>query len=526
MPEKRLFEKLRLLKWVVWVLLTVSFMLLSFYLITRFEKNFIIVTVILSGPIEFIFIKKTWDGFAAYVQKHFSLLIVYFCAALAIVVEMYIDRGYPDMNTICYPLPFLGVHIFRLRWFALTTPALFYLLIWIWRKVVNFCSDFWSELDETDRKLYLGLTSVLSFVILIAYTTNTLWFSQDDLIYSIDSGYCYESIFRVTYYDVRHPVMNIVTFPIWAVIHMALRCFVPTQLLATLCAVCIQIMNLHLLFAIGFMIKRLSGSRWTLMLYLVSSPVMLFTIFLEKYQLTVFFLVLYAYQTCRGKESVEGEMILAAGTMPTSGFLYVCELFREEAVVCKIKRFIKIFIQGIALLICTGRIHLLNPAILLNEMYDMTNKFGEETYPVKNCFFSLTKLVHGAFLGLTSEAKGDYMWEDILIKPSIVGLVFLTVILLGILVNLREPFVKLCSVWFVAAVILFCVIQWSVHESPLFSIYFAWAFIPMAQKGFQFIIEKFHWKENIAYLSLLISMFAVNIANVMDIGKYLRALLK
>ena len=518
------FKKLKVFKWAAWVLLAASFMLISFYLTVRFERNYIIGTIILSGLIEFIFIIKTWDEFMEYVQKHFPVLIIYFCAALAIVLEMYMEKGYPNIDRTCYPFPFLGIHIFRLRWFALTVPALFYMLIWIWRKVSGFVSDFWGDLDETDRKLYLGLTTVLSIVVLIEYTTNTLWFSQDDLIYSIDSGFCYETIIRFGYYDIRHPIMSIITFPVWAVIHMVLQWFVPTQLLATLCAICLQWLNVQAILLVGFMIKKITGNRWVLMIYLASSPVLLFIMFLEKYQLAVLLLVLYVYQTCRGKKNAEGEMILAAGTMTTSGFLYVYELFRKGSIVSKIKRIIKILIQGVSLLICSGRIHLLNLAILYAEVKSMTNIFVER-YSIKNCFFSLTKLIHGVFLGLTSEAKGDYMWEDVLDRPSIVGMVFLAIIMLGILVNFREQFVKLCVIWGSAAIILFCVIQWGVYESPLFSVYFAWAFIPMFQKGFQFIIEKLHWKENIAYFSLIIPMFIVNLVNMMDIGKYLRALL-
>ena len=220
------FKKLKLFKWAAWVLLALSFMLISFYLIVRFEKNYIIGTIVLSVFIEFIFIKETWDEFVAYVQEHFPVLIIYFCAVLAIVLEMYIEKGYPNVDKGYYLFSFLEIHIFRLRWFVLTVPALFYMLVWAWRKVGGFVSDFWGDLEETDRKLYLGLTAGLSIVLLFEYTTNTLWFSQDDLIYSIDSGFCYETIIRFGYYDIRHPIMSIITFPIWAVIHMVLQWFV------------------------------------------------------------------------------------------------------------------------------------------------------------------------------------------------------------------------------------------------------------------------------------------------------------
>lgn len=99
--------------------------------------------------------------------------------------------------------------------------------------------------------------------------------------------------------------MSVVTFPLWAVIHTVPGWFVPAHLLDTICAVCIQIVNIQLLLLAGFMIRELSGSRWVLPLYLVSAPVLLFTMSLEKYQIAVFFLVLYAYLLCREETGTE-----------------------------------------------------------------------------------------------------------------------------------------------------------------------------------------------------------------------------
>ena len=124
-------------------------------------------------------------------------------------------------------------------------------------------------------------------------------------------------------------------------IYTVLQWFVPEQLLDILCAVCIQIINVQLLLLTGFMIRDLSKNRWTLMLYLVSSPVLLFTIFLEKYPMLVFFLVLYAYRLCKGEKWTQANLVLAAGVMPTSAFLYVHEYLRAEPIGLTIKKWEK-----------------------------------------------------------------------------------------------------------------------------------------------------------------------------------------
>lgn len=95
---------------------------------------------------------------------------------------------------------------------------------------------------------------------------------------------------------------------------------------------------------------------------------------------------------------------------------------------------------------------------------------------------------------------------------------------LGILVSFKEPFTRICCVWLGFSVILFCIVQWCVTGSPLFSILFTWALIPLFQKGFQFIIDKCHWKQNIAYGILLFFILVINIVSLIDIGNFLAGL--
>ncbi len=520
------YQQAKAFKWGLWFLLALSFSLLSFFQIVYYEQWIILCTVLLSALIGFFLIRKTWDEIAAYVWAHPFQAIAYFFAALMVVRAMHLEKGSVYLNTVFHPLPFLAIRFFRFRWMIFAIPALFYLLLWIGIRVTELISRLWRGLDKTDRKLYLYLTLAASAAVLTAYAVNSAWFLQYDAVYSIDSGYCFSKLFpRLSYYNIRHPIMSVATFPIWAVIHTALQWLAPAQLLDILCAACIQLVNVQLLLLTGFMIRELSNSRWTLMLYLVSSPVLLFTIFFEKYQMAVFFLVLYAYRRCNGEERANADFVLAAGMMPSSAFLCIDELLHKEPIGVKMKRIGQIFLFGITVLICTGRIHLLNPHTLLEEAFSMTADFGMKGYPLQNCFFSLTNMVHGAFLGLSSVSSDEkYLWTDVLNKPSVIGLVILFIAFLGFISNRRDHFARICAVWTVFAAILLCLVQWSVHESPLFSVYFAWALIPLFQNGFQCILEKFHWNERIAYSCILFPMLAVNLTVLIDIGKFLHTL--
>lgn len=105
---------------------------------------------------------------------------------------------------------------------------------------------------------------------------------------------------------------------------------------------------------------------------------------------------------------------------------------------------------------------------------------------------------------------------------SLIGVFILVISIMGIIVNRRENFVKVCTVWLSFAFLLFTVFQWSVHESPLFSIYFSWAIIPLFQKGLQYMIDKFHWQERLVYVPLLLVMLVVNVLDIVNIGMFLK----
>ncbi len=511
----------------IWIFFALSFSMLSFDQMIYFKPKLIFFTVVFSGLISFYLLRKTWDEVIVFVRTHNLHTIACFCMTLIIVMAMYADKRNYYLDTIFHPLPFLPIRFFRFRWIVFTVPALFYLLLWIVMKAIGFLSSFWDSLDREDQKLYVLLTSVASAAVLAAYTFNTGWFMQYDRIYSIDSGFCYLNIFpQLSYYDIRHPIMSVVAFPLWAVIHTVLGWFVPAQLLEILCAACLQLVNVQLLLLIGFMLREMSGSRWTLMLYLVSSPILLFTFFFEKYQLAVFFLVLYVYQLYRKEKGSDTCFILASGLMPTSTFIYANEVLHPEPIKIKLKKTCSVFLQGVAILICTGRAHLLYPKQLMTEVSSMAKRFGMKSIDLKNCLFSLSNMVHSVFLDLSSVVDYDkviYYWPDVLNKPSILGIVISAIVFLGFLMNLKDRFTQICFVWAGVSVILFCVFQWSVIESPLFGIYFAWALISLFQKGFQAILEKFHWKEQTAYCCILFPMLAVNLLLLIDIGKCLSA---
>ena len=516
--HKKFFE------WAVNFFLAVSFAMLSFYYMIQYEKWQFVFTVLLSFVGTFFLLNKAGKDNFVYAKKHPILSVVVIFVSVDLVYTMYQIKGIPNIAMHFKPLPF---YFFRFRWWLLAMPALCYLLIWVWRRVSSFVLEFWKGMDQSWRKIYILITAVSAIVIMISYLTVPQWYLQYDKVYSIDSGWCCQGIFQNPfYYDIRHPVLGVAAFPVWAVVRFVLRIFVPAQFLNVLCVSCVQIINVQLLIFIGFMIAKLSQSKIVFFLYAVSSPVLLFSFFFEKYQICTFILVLYVYRRCMKERNPEADIILATGSMTTSFFLITNELFCREPWKDKIWRFCRVLLQGILLLVCTGRIRLLNPWTLLKEASNMAKDYTMKGYSVEECTVSFCKMVQGSFWGLSSEITADarYLWTNLLEGISIFSVLIVIIIVIGFVVSKKDCFMRFCAVWTMFAVVLFLVVQWSVHESPLFCIYFSWAFIPLFQKGLQYMIDKMEWNAKVVYGVLLASMVVVNVLNIADIGIFLEGL--
>lgn len=510
------------LSWLAAVIFACSFALLSFYQIIRNESWVVAITVMLALPCGLFLYKKTEKGMLAYWRSHPKATTLLLVVAVVLIHAMYQMKGIPNKD-IAFP-PF-SLRLFRLRYWLLAAPAVFYLLTWLTRRLGNFLQGLWAGMEQRDKRLYLWAAVALSCLVIVFYKLEPQWYLQYDKVYSIDSGWVYKNLYpQMSYYDIRHPILGVVTFPLWALIRDGLRLFVPAHLLPGLCVTCVQLVNVQLLLLTGAMIAELSKSRWTFPLYLCCLPTLTFTMFFEKYQMCVFLLVLYAYLICKKKEHTELSLTMATGAMPTSVLLFANELFIKEPFGQKARRALQTAACGVLVLVCAGRAHLLAPQTLLAEMANMAQIFGLKDLPIVERAASFVNMVQGAFVPLASNSGEKYLWADVTHSVSLIGCVLLVVILIGMVAERGDSFVRLCAVWTAVGAVLFGVVQWGVGESPLFSVYFGWALLALFQKGLQWIAGKLRWREGVVYPAVLAVMLVVNAWTMMDIGLFLKTL--
>lgn len=383
--------------------------------------------------------------------------------------------------------------------------------------------ELYKELNSFDKKIYL-MFSVISFIIVsILYFTNFNWYLQYDKIYSLDSGWCVENIIPdYSYYDIRHPILSIFTFPIYTILSTIIGLFFSGSIKQCIIVICFQFINIQLLLIIGILLKDLTKNKNVFLTYMISFSSILYIVFFEKYILCVFFVVLYVYNICKKKEN---ENILslsfAFGCMPTSGFIGILEFMNSKTFKEKIYRILKIIFVTLIIFICLGRVKTI--VYGFSEMLEKKSTYSSNNYTLIERIISTTKMLQTIFiqLPLLNKSTDCYWWDSVTSNISVISLVILSIVIIGICVNWKELFVKICTMWTLFSFILFVVLKWAVQESPLFIIYFSWAVIPLFIMGLEYILSKIKINNNVVCVMMNSLMFAINIATILDIGKFI-----
>lgn len=542
--------------WLRAALAGASFAMLSFYQIvvnSRFPVTIrgwmVVVTVLTAFACGACFFDAAGRAVLAFARRSPAMAAASLFFSYAILRRQYAHIGAPRYDFFLGPLPF---HVYRPLYWALALPALWFLLLWLIKKSRSFLTDFWAGMDRTDKRIYLAVTAAAGVLVLTAYSWEPQWYTQFDNAYSLDSSGCIELFLRIPgYYYIQHPMLGFLTFPIRAAVSGFLGLFAPENLAESLMIVCMQLLNVQFLLLSGFMIARRAQSRWTLALYLASMPVLLFGLSYEKYQLMVFLMVLYVYlrtgepaappRLHREKGRTPGEkraverflmeggghelvLMLSVGAMPITGFLYLYELFRPEKAREKLRSICRTAAWGVLYVVCSGRVHMLGVAEILGDAGNSLHAAGLKGFTPAQCLAAFMNFIQGSFVALSSEAGEKYLWTGILDRVPLLSVVILALMLAGAALRRREPFVRYCALWLAGAAALMFAAQWAVHESPLFSILFSWALIPLFQKGFQALVERFRWRERAAYGCVLVSMLAVNVLTMFQVAQFLRGL--
>ena len=513
--------------WALGIFTAASFAVLAFQQIISayYQPVYIWITLAVAFTTGLFLFCHSWEKNLEFLKAHKMV-----AAAIALVVFWFSYMSCNTKGAVCYQeiAPSLPVNLFRQRWYLFAAWSAFWFGLLLAKIVRELLRDLFEGIGAKERKTYAVVSLVLSLVVLAAYLSNAQWYQQYYAgAYSLDSGWCYQNIFPVlNYYDIRHPIMGELTFPIWSTVTGILGVISPANLFGTLTAVLIQWINIQFLLLVALMLRKLMNSKIMFWLYICSFPTLLYVISLEKYQMCVVFAVFYIYAICKGKKYSSGALILSIGMMPTNGIAAIFEVTGSIPWKEKLQRIASIILGGFITLVCMGRGFLLNLPLAVKQLVDQHTYFSRGGLGTKEQVLSVINMIQSSFVALSSapDSQGRYLWTDLTTGITLFNMLILAVILLGFIVGWKDRFIRTCALWIIYAFILFVPLNWSPYESPLFAILFSWAVIPLAKRGIDWLIEHLHLPEKGTYAVILAAMLTVNLAQLADVNRFLATL--
>jgi|GEM_PF-3189520 len=446
-------------------------------------------------------------------QSFLSLL-----AALAINYMAWQGKGSICLSGITNPMAKIFL---RRECYFISSIALAFIILLLLRPAQKIVREMFQSIESNERKLYFTFSVIYLVGIAFLYYHNAMWYKQYDIAaFGVDSGWCYYSVFpNLEYTDIRHPLMAEIMFPVYALANFVVKIIVPHQLQECILAVLMQFVLMQMVLLVGVMIRIISKRPEVFLLYSVSYPVMQYSLTLEKYQICVFFVVLYLYLLQREEQGSELSYAFAAGCMPTSGIILIAELFQKRSYFKSwIFRFARIAATGVSVLILLGRSYMLNVVDTYQEIHDMHAWYGGEPPTVKEKFFAVLHMIQGSFVALSSEM--DH-WEGLYEKTGVLCALIVMVVVIGAILSFKESFTKMTIIWAVFPFILFIPLNWSPNETPLFSLMFSWAYIYLFSKAIDLFSERFHWNRRAIYYTMVVILALVNMVEMMDINQFL-----
>ena len=353
------------------------------------------------------------------------------------------------------------------------------------------------------------------FVLYFLYRDKPIFYTGYDSIYSFDSGWFLESMLAdLYYYDIRHPLMSIITFPVYSSIDFIFNFDIKVVLL--------QLINVQLILLIGLELKKITNNKYVYYMFLISFPTISYLLFLEKYVICVFFITTYIYNLFVRKKDSFLLFPLIVGTMPTNIYTIFFEFFRDNKIKKKILSILKIGVICLLIFVVFGRLHCFFNGF--KEIDKMKKSFAKVNYTIVNKINATSNMIEGSFIALPSSYNnGKYLWNDNLNRFSYLSIVIIALMLIGLIKEIKnKKYYYLCFLSsFIFSLILFIGLNWAVKEAPLFSFCFSWAMIPLLVSGIDFILGCFKIKrKSFIYCLLIISIFIINVLNLIDICKY------
>lgn len=468
----------------------------------------LILSLVLGGIIFAVTAFFTINRALEFARNNLLLTVIFGVLSLYLSRALFIDRG------IALKEPIVP-NFWTYKIFWITFPAYWFLFLIVSHYLLQVVFALWKETPKLERQVTKWIFLAGIPVLVLVFTVFPFWYHGYDTFWSLDSGFLLKNMTKVDYYDIRHPLLGIFFYTLSKITHVFCVLLVPAQVEVLATAILFQIVNLAIMLLCALLVRAMTKSTTVWICYLSSIGFLIYILAVEKYQVIVLTMLIYLYQTLRGKNAA-GWLAASILFMPTNIFLVSAEFIVKQSWRERLTRLGTLVVTGMGMVLASGRIEIVLHG--LSQVNSARATFAAGDWGYHERFYSLMHFFQANFLAISGTLKDDgkYEWSGLSHFPSITAFVLVALIIIGLVVNFKNKFTQICAVWIAFAVALFIPLNWSPGQSPLFNIYFLWATAPAAAAGFLWVIKKLRLNRSIAVTAAAATMIFVNLIALLD----------
>ena len=447
-------------------------------------------------------------------------------------------REYQDFPNI----PTMGTSFFISGIASLAFFVFFYAFI---DRFVPFLAAVIRESDAMERMYFccMGIIAAVA-VFFIFGITEEFYLPKNidgklvrfDVVYITDSGELvssdvYANVVARENNDIRQSLFAVFAMPFaaFAKFISLFLFFVPHSYVIVINIIQVLLLLLCIVL-IGRMLQLKSTEKiFFFSISTVSFPVLLFSLAMEQYIFSLFWLILLLYSSLFQKtNNLDWLFVGAAGSLITNAFFFPLAL-DSPTLIGKVKGVLNLVGKFLCLSLLFGRLPLLLDT--LNGLFRLM-RFTGIKIPISERFFQFTEFVCSCFTipsscselfecQLTSTVFMAYHQQPVT-SINYLGCAILLVALLGFALNHKEVFARVCFSWVAFSFLILCVIGWGTAENGLvlYTLYFSWAYLALIFLAIEKAFQKWKPIRYTIYSTAIVILAIINFAGIYDIIQF------
>jgi len=418
--------------------------------------------------------------------------------------------------------------------FAVFT-AVYAFVLWFRR----LAADFISKADKYEKYCFIIAGSVLSLIIITVFSITNIFYAPTDgggfipydVVFTSDSPTLvkYDTYLNICseQNDLRQPLFGIFAAPFAAAAKALslLLFFIPN-----IYVILLGIMQALLLIITNIMVVRLLGLKGgSKALFLgvtsVIYPALLYTLCMEQYIFSVFWLIAFIYISLCTQEDNRLPFIGAAGSLLTTGVLFPL-LILKGTVKERILTLFKTLAAFAAFIFASGGAVIVFGAVsyLGESLVEFTGEkltFYEKLLQFIN--FAATCFAAPAAEIRTLSGSTFLSWQmQAVDSVNIAGVAIIALAALGFALNFKDTFARICACWAAFSFVMLCLLGWGTAENGLvlYSLYFAWAYLGLIAMLIEKLFARVPAVKYVIYAAVITALLAVNLPAMLELIRF------